>query len=387
MDESWRSSEEPRRLAALRALMAQRGLDAVVIVGGTNLSYFSGFAGVERSMARAMLYIFPLHGEPALVAHTFRKHLIEAHSWVSRFHYFTQLAAAPVEATLSALAAMGLARGRLGFELGFESQIQMPTLEFEHLRRALSGFEFVDIARDLWRIRSIRSDAELARHRVAASVVVKVFVESFAFVHAGMRQVELSSFVQGRLFAHGVAQSFTLVSAGSDNYDFCGAWTPEYTFQHGDMVWMDIGAMVAGYSMLFSRAGVIGGPSPEQVSTAAQVHAATMAGVQAVGPGVPIADVAMICERALEAVAAPVRTNIAELGTRFGHGVGIEFIEPPHLAVYDNSILVPGMLIAVEPGISTAYGRFHFREVVAVTADGYEQISGPPAELLTLPST
>lgn len=380
----WRESEERRRLAALRGVMEKRELDAVVIVGGPSLSYFSGFAGVERSMARVMLYILPREGPPAIVAHTFRKHLVEAHSWVSRFQYFTQLAAAPVDATRAALREAGLEHGRLGFELGFESQVQMPALEFDRLREGLSRFEFVDVAADVWRIRQMRSAAELERHHAAARLVTLVFQEAFSVVRRGMRQAELTRFISGRLLEHGAGQSFSIISAGTDNYDFCGAWTPEYEFKRGDMVWMDIGASVGGYCMLFSRAGVIGGPSAEQVATAADVHEATLAGVRAIRAGVPMADVAKACKAALDAVSAPIRTNIAELGTRYGHGLGLEFIEPPHVAEYDPTVLEEGMVLAIEPGLSTAYGRFHFREVAVVNSHGCDLFAGPGAELRTL---
>ena len=366
--------------------MKRHSLDAIVIVGGTNLSHYSGFAGVERSMARAMLYVLPRDGDPCLIAHVFRKHLIEAHSWVKKFHYFTRLSEAPIQACLEALASMGLTGGRLGFELGFESQIQMPYGEFERLRAGLPTFAFVDVARDLWHIRSVRSAAELARQRSAAAIVRDIYSDCWAFIREGMTQGELSRFIQGRMLARGAGANYAIISAGTENYDFCGAWTPDHVFRRSDMVWMDIAASSGGYSMLFSRAGVIGGPNPQQAATAKAVHEATMAGVRAVRPGVAIAEIAAICARALAAVDAPVRTDIAALSTRFGHGVGIEFIEPPHLASYDPTILEPGMVLAVEPGISTSYGRFHFREVVTVTEDGFEQFSGPAADLVTLPA-
>jgi Xaa-Pro aminopeptidase len=386
MTGSWRETEEGPRLERLRALMARRGLDAVMIVGGPNLTYYSGFAGVERSMARAMIWILPRSGAPHIVAHTFRKHLVERHSWVESFGYFTRLARAPVQEVRTALAAMGVASGRVGMELGHESQLQLPQLEFERLRDGLAGTEIVDIAEDLWRLRAVRSGAELARQRKAGAIVAAVFEECWAFIRPGMTQSDLSGFIQRRLLDHGSGPSFAIISAGTENYDFCGAWTPDHRFSDGEMVWMDIGASSGGYAMLFSRAGVLGGPSAQQAATAAAVHAATMAGVRAVRPGVPMAEIAEVCARALAAVDAPVRTDIAELGTRYGHGVGMDFIEPPHVADYETWVLEPGMVFAIEPGISTDYGRFHFREVVVVTEDGVALFPAPPAELATIPN-
>jgi Xaa-Pro aminopeptidase len=110
-----------------------------------------------------------------------------------------------------------------------------------------------------------------------------------------------------------------------------------------------------------------------------------MTGVSAVRPGVPIADVAAVCESALGAVDAPISTNIATLGTRFGHGMGLEFVEPPHVAAYDPTVLEPGMVVAIEPGIATRYGRFHFRELAVVTEQGCRLLPGPTPELVSLP--
>jgi Xaa-Pro aminopeptidase len=276
-------------------------------------------------------------------------------------------------------------RGRIGMELGFESQIQLPQLEFERLRTGLGEFALLDVAEDLWRIRYVRSSAELERQEAAAELATTVICEAFGHVREGMRQGELAHFIQERFLHHRVSANYALISAGSDHYDFCGAWAPEYRFRRGDMVWVDIGAQSGGYCAAFSRAGVLGGASPEQRATARAVYEATLRGVSAVRPGAKLADIATLCESALDAIEAPVTTNIATLGTRFGHGMGLEFVEPPHVATYDPTVLAPGMVVAIEPGIATRYGRFHFRELALVTDNGHRLLSGPPADLATLP--
>jgi Xaa-Pro aminopeptidase len=367
--------------------MRDRELDAILVVGGVNLSYFSGFAGLERSMARAMLYLCPREGQPVLIAHTFRKNLIEAHSWVSQFRYFTRLSQAPVATLQETLREWGMNRGRIGMELGFESQIQLPQLEFERLRAGLGAFTLIDVAEDIWRIRYIRSSAELERQDTAAKLVTIVIGEAFSHAREGMRQGDLAHFIQERFLYHRVPANYALISAGRDHYDFCGAWSPDYRFQRGDMVWVDIGAQSGGYCAAFSRAGVVGGASAQQRATARTVYDATLRGVSAVRPGARLADIATLCSSALDAIDAPVTTNIATLGTRFGHGMGLEFVEPPHVATYDATVLTSGMVVAIEPGIATPYGRFHFRELAVVTDAGHRLLPGPSPELATLPTS
>ncbi len=384
---SEQEQERTRRVTALRQMMEKREIDAVLIIGGTNLSYYSGFAGAERSMARAMIYICPRDGEPALVAHIFRQHLLQAHAPVENQYFFERLMLAPIEAVSTALRDMGLEKGRLGFELGHESQIFMPYGEFDQLRQALADFDIIDVGKDLWRIRVKRSDFDIQRQQRAADVVNEIFAACWEHIETGMRQRDLSRFIQQQMLDRGVGANYAIISAGSENYDFCGAWAPDYRFKDGDMVWMDIGTQIDGYCAAYSRAGVLGGPSEAQMQTADAVSAATMRGVEIIAPGVSVGAVARECERALDAVDAPVTTNIAALGTRYGHGMGLEFIEPPHVAEYDDTVLEDGMVVAVEPGIATAYGRFHFRELVRVTPQGFSLFDGPESQLVGLPLT
>jgi Xaa-Pro aminopeptidase len=375
-----------QRRQALRDIAKRRGLAAIVIIGGTNLSYFSGFGAAERSMARPMLFVVPAEGEPVLVAHRFRTQLLEAHGPVKRVVFYSQLSQPPVEAVLQALAEVGAAEGRIGFELTSESQIFMSYGDFDALRSAIGPDRIVDVARDTWLIRYRRDNIEIAAQKRAAEAVTGLITECWGFVRGGMRQRDLTAFIRRRVTEEGWGAYYAIVSAGADNYEFCGAWTPDHVFAEGEMVWIDVGVEVGGMCAAYSRAGVIGGPSAEQARVAAAVAQATARGVEACGPGVPIAEVAAVCEEALAQTDAPVSSDIAWFGTRFGHGMGIEFIEPPHIAPYDDTVLEPGMVLAVEPGIATTFGRFHFRQLALVTDEGRELLPAPPMDLAFLKS-
>ena len=51
----------------------------------------------------------------------------------------------------------------------------------------------------------------------------------------------------------------------------------------------------------------------------------------------------------------------------------------------DPTILEPGMVITMEPGVATESGIFHVEENVIVTESGPEVISVAPWELYALP--
>jgi Xaa-Pro dipeptidase len=58
--------------------------------------------------------------------------------------------------------------------------------------------------------------------------------------------------------------------------------------------------------------------------------------------------------------------------------------ELPHVAEEDETVLEPGMILTVEPGVATPYGIFHVEENVVVTEEGHEVLSHAPRGLATI---
>jgi Xaa-Pro aminopeptidase len=59
-----------------------------------------------------------------------------------------------------------------------------------------------------------------------------------------------------------------------------------------------------------------------------------------------------------------------------GHGVGVEIHEPPRVSARDATILRPGMVITIEPGVYLP-GQFGVRieDTVLVTSKGREVLT------------
>ena len=58
--------------------------------------------------------------------------------------------------------------------------------------------------------------------------------------------------------------------------------------------------------------------------------------------------------------------------------------EPPHIALFDDTVLIPGMVITIEPTVVTGYGPFNIESNVLVTGDGFEVLSQASRELLVI---
>jgi Xaa-Pro aminopeptidase len=146
------------------------------------------------------------------------------------------------------------------------------------------------------------------------------------------------------------------------------------------MVWIDGGAMVNDYWADYSRAGVMGGPTPEQKKYQEIVKGVTDEGIAVIKPGVPGARIVEACEKGMRKRGLDISFEAG----RLGHGIGLLFVEPPSIAKWDPVVLAENMVISVEPGLVRDDGVFHAEENVRVTQHGSEVLSRAPRDLWTL---
>jgi Xaa-Pro aminopeptidase len=142
------------------------------------------------------------------------------------------------------------------------------------------------------------------------------------------------------------------------------------------MVWVDMGASFRGYYSDFSRAAILGRATPTQLAMQERIEDVTRIGMDALRPGVRVADVAARCNREMEK-----RGLTFSLGVRYGHGMGLAVTEPPHIGTYDATVVSVGMVLTMEPGTWTSEGRFHIEENFVVTPSGPRRLSVAPWEL------
>src|SRR5581483_6800705 len=92
------------------------------------------------------------------------------------------------------------------------------------------------------------------------------------------------------------------------------------------------------------------------------------AGLAAIKPGVQASDVDRTVRSALANHGLQCRHHI-------GHGVGVTYHEEPYITPYNNIVLKPGMVIALEPGAYLDDLGVRLEDMVIVTEDGYDVLS------------
>ena len=373
MGSLWFPREEYQaRLELLREHLDERNLDAMLVTWDQNIRYYAGFRQTTANMspARTTTLLMPRKSSPVLFVHVFQSADARASTWFEDVRAYQQLSGPPLEDIVAEIRARDIRR--LAVELGEEMRVGMPAADFLAIRDRLSGVEWLDAADLIWQQRIRKSPAEQEWMRKAGHATAQGYHLGFPRVKVGMTEREVAGVLQAAMLEGGAEQiAFILLSSGEGNYGRISGYATNRRVQKGEMVWVDMGARVNDYCADFTRAAVLGGPTDQQKRMQEIVVAVTAKGVEVAGPGVPIAEIVKACN---EEMRRRGQENTFVAG-RIGHGVGLSNTEPPHVALYDKTVLEPGMTIAVEPGIVERYGAFHCEENLIITENGREIIS------------
>ena len=375
------------RLEAARSALASHGLDALLLASGTNLCFLSGYPAVEPTLARPFYLIVPRAGAPALIVHNGREQEARTLSWIGEIKTYEQLSLAPVDAINAVLRSLGIRRGRIGAELGFEQRLGMSVCELERIEQAIDPAEIVDASDLLWGLRLHKSPEDVSAMRQACACTAAGYDRTFAMAAEGVAEREVALTMMLETARAGGTAPWVSITSGTGRYDALMGTGGERRIARGDMVWLDSGCTVDGLWSDFGRAGVVGGASPEQADAQRQIVEITNAGVALVRPGRPVAEIAAELNFRVRALTLPITSDISGLAGRVGHGVGLDMTEPPHISEQDPTVLAPGMTITIEPGIATSFGVFHAEQNVLVTEDDHEVLTRSPQHLRAIATT
>jgi Xaa-Pro dipeptidase len=169
---------------------------------------------------------------------------------------------------------------------------------------------------------------------------------------------------------------YMIASSGPGGYETINSNPGIRHLGRGDVLIIDTGSTVDGYFCDFDRNFGFRVLDDQARRAYDLVFAATEAGIEAARPGQTASSIwhAMSARLGVEAVRG------ASVG-RMGHGLGLALTEPPSIHPEDETLLEPGMVITVEPGI--AYNSADGARRVMVHEENLLVTQGPP-ELLSI---
>ena len=367
--------EFERRYARAREAMAAAGLDALLITEKNNYAYFSGHRSCQNPIDKIRSYIFilPKDDEPTLITMPFEVMQARLTTFVEKIKTIGGLTGHP-EFIADALKSLGLAKARIGAELGREQYLGISAAALREIQSALPGAEFVDAAQLILDLRVVKSPAEIAYIRRAAQLAAEAQAAAFAEVSAGMTENEIALKLRARLFEKG-AEDVTLlcVVSGPSTEGICLLPT-DRVVRKGDALGFDVGVSYRGYCCDIARTASVGRPSAELAEFYQWMMALRRECDGQLIPGNSPADVVAVCDRYL----AARKMKTTGVG-RVGHGVGVETTEYPSLAAFEKVTFRPGMVFACNPNFANHLGFINAEDNWAVTDGAPDLLSAPMA--------
>jgi Xaa-Pro aminopeptidase len=229
------------------------------------------------------------------------------------------------------------------------------------------------------RLRECKDAEELARLQKAADTADEALREALKSFRKGVRENEFCAELEFQLQKHGARKpSFDSIVASGPNGARPHATISDRVIGEGELITLDFGSYCNSYCSDMTRTIWLGDLPELEQTVYRTVRAAHAAAIAAVRPGV--------LTRELDAVARNLITE-AGFGEAFshslGHGVGLQVHEMPYLRSTTETVLEPGMVITIEPGIYLA-GKTGCRveDTVVVTADGGYSLNHTPYQEL-----
>ncbi len=264
--------------------------------------------------------------------------------------------------------------------IGFEDQ-HMVVSEIAQYVKLLPTLEWKPLGGALELLRQVKSPEELEKLRIAESIGDKAFTAILPKIKAGMTELELAAEIEYAMKKNG-AEGFsfdTIVASGLNSAK------PHHKpstkkLEEGDFITMDFGCIYQGYCSDMTRTVVLGKASEEQKKVYQTVLAAQLTGLEKIKAGL----LGSWVDEAARKVISDAGYG-QYFGHSLGHSVGLYIHESPNLSPSEKTVLKPGMIETVEPGIYIeGFGGVRIEDMVIVTEDGCENLTHSPKELIEI---
>ena len=361
------NDERQGRLDRARGMLAERGMSAMMLTGGTSLKYFTDIQwGLSE---RLFALILPVKGRPFVVCPAFERDRAEEQigagplgaggadvlTWEEH--------ESPYQRIAEGLRGLGAAAGTIGVEetvryvFSDGTGAAMPAARLASATPITAG------------CRGVKSAQEIAVMRLAAKVTLTAYEAAYRALEDGMTQTrfgELVRLAHQRLGFSGGAS----VQTGEYSALPHGSVQPQVV-RPGTILLIDGGCSVDGYQSDISRTFVLGKATDRMKQVFEIEHRAQTTALRTARPGLEC-----------QAVDAAARQVIVDAGFgpdykyfthRVGHGMGMDGHEWPYLVRGNTLALAPGMTFSDEPGIYIR-GEFGIRleDDMLITESGAE---------------
>lgn len=375
--------EFENRVERARRLMKQYSFDALLVTSEYNLRYFVGeVSSTPIQTTRPRFLLIPMSGDVVGVVPRGVDEFWQDTTWVKTCRSWPSPNPKDegVSTLIKTFEELLPKTAKIGIELGAESRLGFPAGDFLRVMDAMKPRTFADASDPIFTpLRMVKSALEVDRIRTVCDITSEAFENLTAKLRPGMTEQEACRIFELEAFARGVEKTAKVQGvSGRGGYPRYYGVPSDRVLSDGDILFIDAGFLFDYYYCDFDRHYAFGKPDPHTEAAYQTVWDATETGIASVRPGIPISDVWTAMSKALNASKTEIKPTTVG---RMGHSMGLWMPEPPSVHPEDKTMLVPGMILNIEPGAT--YASYFdgspkimlHEEVVVVTDTGAELLT------------
>jgi Xaa-Pro aminopeptidase len=346
----------------LAATLRAARLGALVTTALPNIRFLSGFTGSNGALLvtpdRALLFTDPRYQTQASQESSAEVKVIKGPLIPAVLNWAKRLR----------LASLAFEQNRISFD------------EYQQLKSA-AAVRLKPVAGLVEDIRMVKSDAEVATIRASVLLNSAALEQALEHFTPEMTEVDLAAEIEYRMRLLGAdGTAFQTIVASGERSALPHAHPTDHPIHVDQLLLVDMGANVAGYASDMTRTHAVGKLAPKVRRMYRGVLESQLAAIDAVKPGISCASVDRVARKVLRS------HGLDKLFIHStGHGLGLEIHERPRIGRKERTVLEPGMVITIEPGVyQEGLGGVRIEDTVVVTANGCEVLTPTGKELVVL---
>lgn len=354
--------------AVAGAMRAQRW-DALLLSSPENVLYASGAHVHTQSLIRQRqaMVVLGAAGDGALIVAEVERGLAARQNRLGQLLAYREFQQTAIDLALPILKTMLKPGGTLGLEME-----HLPAGDYERLRAALGSARAVGADEPLRALRAAKSADETQLYVRGAHAVDRAICAAVAACRPGMREEQLAASIVSSLSAISGAKVRTAVGlvASGRNLLTTHHVADETPIQPGAVARVGCRATLGAYHVLVARTALVAPPEPALTGLYEQLVSARDDLLASLQPGVTGDEVYKRAARFRTSVGLELRT------AHVGHGIGLEYQEPPRLRPGSTEQVAAGMvllLVTVAPVANI--GNLYLEDIAAVGATGATLLS------------
>lgn len=340
------------RLEAFAAALEKNGLDAAVVFSQHNVRALTGVDCDNACLLvsrRKILFYTDFRYVPA----------------VERLAPYLEIADIAKLSGKRPLSVRGVKFGKVGYEAS------MPHSRYLRLEKVFPKADLVDVEGELTALRAVKTEGEIAAIRAAAQLNDRIWAEASARFAPGMTERDMARIIKHLMIEHGDGEAFETIVCIGENAAECHHVPDDTKWDGRKPILVDMGVKLGGYASDMTRN--IAGPRPSKLyrKVYGLVREANERAIAAAKGGISASRLDAVARGFLE------KNSFGKaFGHSLGHGVGLEVHEAPAVSRMSKTVLKPGMVITIEPGVYLP-GNLGVRveDLVLITEEGCEVLS------------